>query len=49
MITEPQQYHNDDRTTTVSQWLQIYNSITMMTEPQQYHNDDRSTTLSQWW
>jgi len=46
MLTEPQQYHNDDRTTTVSQRLQNHNSITM-TGPQQYQNDNRTTTVSQ--
>jgi len=48
MIKEPQQYHNDNRTTTVSQWWQNPNSIAMITEPQQYHNDNRTTTVSQW-
>jgi len=46
MTTEPQQYHNDNRTKTVSQCWQNHNSITTMTEPQQYHNYDRTTTLS---
>jgi len=36
MMTKPQQYHNDDRTTTVTQWRQNHNSIRIMTEPQQY-------------
>jgi len=48
MMVEPQEYHNDDRTTTVSRWLQNHNSITMMTEPQEYHKDKRTTTVSQW-
>jgi len=47
MITEPQQYHKDNRTTTVSPWWQIHNSITMVTEPQQNYSDDRTTTVSQ--
>jgi len=47
MITEPKQYQNDDRTTTLSQWKQKQNSITILTEPQQYHNDNRTTTVSQ--
>jgi len=38
MKTEPKQYHNADRSTTVSQWWHNHKSITMITEPQQYHN-----------
>jgi len=38
MLTEPQQYHNDNKTTTVSLWWENHNSLTMKIEPQ----------LSQW-
>jgi len=46
MITLPQYYHYANRTTTVWQWWQNHNSVTMITEPQQYDNDNRTTTVS---